>query len=307
LARRAAAGIVMAEIPRLRPGRRSTGRRVMYLRSYVTAVAATFAAMALATAAQAQDMSKYPDWSGQWRRPANVAPSWDPTKPPGLGQEAPLTPEYQKLFEAILKDRAVGGLTGDPTGLCLPHGLPRMMVAIFPVEFVVTPKITYYMTDYTTSRRIFTDGRDWPKDLMPSFNGYSIGKWVDTDGDGRYDTLEVETRNLKGPRQFDNSGLPLHPDNQTVVKERIFGDKTNPDLLHNELTTYDHVLTRPWTVMKNYRRDRVETWPDDNCSENNNHVEIGKEGYFLSAEGILMPTRKDQPPPDLRYFKQTRK
>ena len=50
---------------------------------------------------------------------------------------------------------ADSGLTGDPTGLCLPHGLPRMMVAIFPVEFVVTPKVTYYMTDYTTSRRIF--------------------------------------------------------------------------------------------------------------------------------------------------------
>ena len=24
--------------------------------------------------------------------------------------------------------------------------------------------------------------------------------------------------------------------------------------------------------------------------------------YFLSAEGLLMPVRKDQPPPDLRYF-----
>ncbi len=40
-----------------------------------------------------------------------------------------------------------------------------------------------------------------------------------------------------------------------------------------------------------------------NCSENNNHVEIAGEGYFLSADGLLMPTRKDQPPPDLRYFK----
>ena len=157
-----------------------------------TAIAA--AALLTAAAAHAQDASKYPDWSGQWRRPANVAPAWDPTKPPGLGQQAPLTPEYQAIFEATLKDRAGGGLTGDPTGLCLPHGLPRMMVAIFPVEFVVTPKITYYMTDYTTSRRIFTDGRDWPKDLLPSFNGYSIGKWIDTDGDGRFDLLEVESR-----------------------------------------------------------------------------------------------------------------
>ena len=174
----------------------------MYDQIRVAAAAIAAAVLLTVAAAHAQDPSTYPDWSGQWRRPANVAPAWDPTKPPGLGQQAPLTPEYQALFETILKDRAVGGLTGDPTGLCLPHGLPRMMVAIFPVEFVVTPKITYYMTDYTTSRRIFTDGRDWPKDLQASFNGYSIGKWVDTDGDGRYDLLEVESRGFKSPRTF---------------------------------------------------------------------------------------------------------
>jgi hypothetical protein len=29
---------------------------------------------------------------------------------------------------------------------------------------------------------------------------------------------------------------------------------------------------------------------------------IGKENYFLAYDGTLMPTRKDQPPPDLRYF-----
>jgi hypothetical protein len=34
---------------------------------------------------------------------------------------------------------------------------------------------------------------------------------------------------------------------------------------------------------------------------------IGGDNYFLSAEGLLMPARKDQAPPDLKYFKQTRK
>jgi hypothetical protein len=29
---------------------------------------------------------------------------------------------------------------------------------------------------------------------------------------------------------------------------------------------------------------------------------FGKEGYFLSAAGLLMPSKKDQPPPDLKYF-----
>jgi hypothetical protein len=36
-------------------------------------------------------------------------------------------------------------------------------------------------------------------------------------------------------------------------------------------------------------------------------IVIGKENYFLSAEGFLMPAKKDQPPPDLRYFKQTQR
>jgi hypothetical protein len=31
------------------------------------------------------------------------------------------------------------------------------------------------------------------------------------------------------------------------------------------------------------------------------------EHYVISADDLLMPAKKDQAPPDLRYFKQTRK
>jgi len=48
-------------------------------------------------------------------------------------------------------------------------------------------------------------------------------------------------------------------------------------------------------------------WPEYYCGENNAQIAIGKDNYFLGADGSLMPTRKDQPPPDLRYFKQTQK
>jgi len=41
------------------------------------------------------------------------------------------------------------------------------------------------------------------------------------------------------------------------------------------------------------------------CAEGNNQVVIGKENYFMSGDGRLMPAKKDQSPPDLRYFKQT--
>jgi hypothetical protein len=57
--------------------------------------------------------------------------------------------------------------------------------------------------------------------------------------------------------------------------------------------------------MKNYRRvaDPHPTWTEEYC-EFNNHVFIGDQHYVLSADGLLMPALKDQPPPDLRYFKQ---
>jgi hypothetical protein len=156
-------------------------------------------------------------------------------------------------------------------------------------------------------RRIYTDGRSWPENVEPSFMGYSIGQWRDEDGDGRNDALVIETRNLKGPRSFDASGIPLHEDNQTVVTERIFLDKANPDILHDEVTTIDHALTRPWTVIKNYHRVRNPVWVEAICAEGNQHVRIGAESYMLSADGYLMPAKKGQAPPDLRYFNQSRK
>ena len=135
--------------------------------------------------------------------------------------------------------------------------------------------------------------------------GYSIGKWIDEDGDGRYDVFEVETRNLKNPRTFDPSGLPVHKDGETVVKERFTLDKNNPDILRDEITTFDHSLTRPWMVTKSFVRDRNPIWFQNHCSEDNRHVTIGNEDYVLSFDGYLMPAKKNQKPPDLKYFKQT--
>ena len=98
-------------------------------------------------------------------------------------------------------------------------------------------------------RRNPTDGRDWPRNLEPSYLGTSIGHWEDADAAGRFRTLVVETRGLKGPRTFDGS-IPLHQDNETIVKERISADKADANVLHNEITTLDHALTRPRTVTR---------------------------------------------------------
>jgi hypothetical protein len=277
------------------------------VRRSIGAIALAATLIAAAADIQAFDETKYPDWSGQWRRPAGVGNQWDTSRPPRKGL-APLTPEYQTIYEANLADQAAGGQGTDPTYICIPDGMPRAMNVIFPMEIIIQPHVTHMLIEYLSMvRRIYTDGRDWPENAEPSFMGYSIGKWVDTGGRGRFDVLEVETRNLKGPRSFDASGLPLHVDNQTIVKERIYLNSADPNVLHDEVTTIDNALTRPWTVIKNYHRVRKPVWVEAICAEGNQHVRIGTENYMLSADGYLMPAKKGQAPPDLRYFDQARK
>jgi len=285
------------------------GRRLLNL----TVIALAWPLMAPASV-QALDDAKFPEWKGQWmggwtRRPPGVTgqPSYDPLKSEGRAQEAPLAPEYQKIHEESIADQANGGPGHDPQASCLPPGMPRMMIGYYPMEIVITPETTHLLMSHIYNfRRIYTDGRDWPTEIEPSFAGYSIGRWIDTDGDGRFDVLEVETRGLSGPRVFDNTGLPLHKDNQTIVKERIYQDKSDPNILYNQMTTIDNALTRPWTVTKNYIRDSNQrpVWREYICAEGNSWVILGKEGYYRSADGHLMPTKKDQAPPDARYFKQ---
>ena len=102
--------------------------------------------------------------------------------------------------------------------------------------------------------------------------------------------------------------MPTHVDNQSIVKERFFFDPTDPKLLHDEITLIDHAFTRPWTVLKTYRRSAAKfpIWTEQSCPEISVLVDIGGQIYFKGADGTLLPTRKDQPPPDLRYFKQSR-
>jgi hypothetical protein len=270
---------------------------------------------AAASGARAFDDAKYPDLKGQWIGVRGTAgggqPSFDPVKRWGTTQDAPLTPEYEAMFKANLEDQRVGGQGTNATSTCLAPGMPMVMNAHSPMEIIVLPDTTYMRVDHIrdTHRRIYTDGREWPTEIEPGFDGYSIGQWIDTKGDGRYDVLEVETRGFKGPRSYDASGLPLHRDNQSVFKERIYLDQANPNLLHDDITVIDHGLTHPWTVNKTYRRNANPRpiWIEYICAEGQQLVHIGDQGYMLSADGYLMPTKKDQAPPDLKYFKQTQK
>jgi hypothetical protein len=284
-------------------------------RGAIGALALAAMLCASASGACAFDDAQYPDLHGQWIGVRGTAgggqPSFDPVKRWGTTQDAPLIPEYEAMFKANLIDQNDGGQGTNATSTCLAPGMPMVMNAHSPMEIIVLPDTTYIRVDHIrdTHRRIYTDGRDWPSAIEPGFDGYSIGRWIDTKGEGRYDLLEVETRDFKGPRSYDASGLPLHRDNKSIFKEEIYLDPANANLLHDDITVIDDGLTRPWTVHKTYRRNANPRpiWIEYVCAEGQQLVHIGTQGYMLSADGYLMPIRRNQPPPDLKYFKQTQK
>jgi hypothetical protein len=275
----------------------------MFCRSLVCAVALSAVMLATPSAAQVVDFGKYPDLKGQWVREGN------PNNWRALAGPAPLTPEYQKRFEEITADFKAGGPGNWPSTFCIPAGMPAMMSFYDPAEIIVMPDTTWILISHNDDsyRRIFTDGRDWPEDPEITFAGYSIGKWVDEDGDGKYDVLEVETRFLRLPRGYDTSGLPFHDDGKTVIKERIYLDKADKNVFWDEITVIDNALTRPYSKKQKAVRNKNPrpAWHSDTCSENNTWVRIGKDPYMLSADGKLMPSKKGQNPPDLSYFKAT--
>ena len=125
---------------------------------------------------------------------------------------------------------------------------------------------------------------------------------MDRSGRGR----RLRTARGRNPQFQGSARFRIHGTSvaQTVVKERIYLDRADKDILHDEITTIDHALTRPWTVDRTYVREPNPTWLEKSCHEANSHIVIGSDQYFLSADGKLMPVRQGQPPPpDLKYFK----
>ena len=185
---------------------------------------------------------QYPDWKGQWLRKS--AGTFDPDKPFGLGQQAPLTSEYQKVLEESVASQANGGQGNNPMAACIPprHAAhdDRLRRRLRVSDHAGSHLYAIQGEPMMQFRRIFTDGRSFPKEAKPTFSGYSIGRWEGSDG--RYDTLAIETRFIRGPRAYDSSGLPFHANNGTVVHERIYLDKSNPNVLRDDVTVIDDAL-----------------------------------------------------------------
>jgi hypothetical protein len=187
----------------------------------------------------------------------------------GFGLDVPpLTAEGQKMYDAIKpgNGRPLGSpprpgepegrrravvekFQNDPTALCNPSGLTRIILATYfaPMEVIMAKDRIIQHFEWTTDQRtIYTDGRKLPTEVsLPAWNGFSVGHWEG-------DTLVVNSYGFHENTWLDHFGYP-HSD-QMRLEERyrlISADR----LQLNWTLTDPKVYTRPFVGQtKAFRR-----------------------------------------------------
>jgi hypothetical protein len=146
---------------------------------------------------------------------------------------------YQPWAAALVKERSAQAGRDDPVAWCKPAGVLRLLTFPPPRKLLQLRGLVVLLSERdVTFRQIFTDGRPLPRDPEPSFNGYSIGRWVN-------DTLVVETIGLRDGIWIDRIGSPMT--DAAKITERF--RRMNYGRLDIDVTVDDaKAYTKPWTV-----------------------------------------------------------
>lgn len=142
-------------------------------------------------------------------------------------------------------------------GRCLPEGLPRIMLARYPLQILQRPEQVTFLIERMHSVRFVYIAEQHPtdpNDVDPTFMGSSVGRWEGG-------ALLVDTISIKPNSVLDSTGIP-HSDAMRV-RERF---AVSPDgaTLTDEVTVDDpKSFTRPWSFTIAYaRRSDVELMQD---------------------------------------------
>lgn len=178
--------------------------------------------------------------------------------------EPPMTPWGKAKYEAARPSQGPRGVkldeTNDRVYKCAPPGMPYIYIQLFPMQIIEMPKEVIEVFEYDhTVRRIYTDGREHPAGLKPSYNGHSVGHWEGG-------TLVVDTIGFNGKNWLDRVG---HPESAEMhIRERIHrvDEKTlQVDLNFDDPKSYTHpwdaqirfLLHPDWDIMEHVCEDNL--------------------------------------------------
>lgn len=200
-----------------------------------------------------QQVTQWPDLSGIWY------PDWSLLFSGRERASPKLTGEAQAKFDAYQESIRENGPNQEAQALCLPPGMPGVMQAPYPIEFLYSPgRVTILTEAYQQVRRIYMDGQPLPEDPDLFFNGNSVGRWEG-------DTLVIDSNGFS----LQTTILPgLSHSDKMRITERIYLQK--PGELIDEMTITDpEVLTEPLVLRVAYRLDNEFPMREYVCAENN--------------------------------------
>ena len=182
-------------------------------------------------------------------------------------KEPPFTPAGAQRFHTWFAAMMSNTPFADPSTDCIPHGVPRIMMAPYPMQIVQSPGMVTMLFEVNHNIRQIVLDRPMPKHVKINQMGTSRGHWEG-------DTLVIETAGLSSSAVFDEIGTP-HSD-RLKVTERIRKVKDGKGL--EDLMSFDDPVTysRTWTTRK------VLDWRPDIqlaeyvCEENNRNPSDGK-------------------------------
>ena len=247
--------------------------------------AAVWTASAAAQAPAAPDASTVPrtaagkpDLTGVWQGGSTLPGRWDEANRGlgvgGSGQDpnAPVVRSSndrpagregapyqdwaaQKVLEAFNR-RGID----DPTGLCLPAGIPRsVMLGLFPQEFIQTPTQLVILYEYMSTYRVIPFATEHPDDWIPSYMGNSVARW---DGD----TLVIDIIGFNDKTWLAGTGT-FHSDALHIVERYT---RVSRDRIDYEVTMEDsNVLTKPWALSSSLMLREGTRLQEYTCAENN--------------------------------------
>jgi hypothetical protein len=217
-----------------------------------------------------------PDLTGVWQGGSTRRGSWeeansglgvggtgrDVTAPPTAGsaqvvrEPAPYQPLAAKKVLEYFNRRGID----DPTGFCLPPGLPRAaIVGLFPLQIVHTPLQVVILYEYMNVFRVIPLNAKHPDDLVPTYMGDSVGHWEG-------DTLVVDVVGFNDKTWLTTTGT-IHSDALHITERYTRIDK---DQINYEVTMEDPaVLTRPWTIRSTMMLREGTRLQEYVCAENN--------------------------------------
>ena len=163
----------------------------------------------------------------------------------------PFTAAYQKIYDERAEAAKKGRQLGDIGAKCLPFGVPFMLsVKVYPEEIEQTPGRVTLRGWSTFPITIWTDGRGHPKDLAPSYNGHSIGRWIG-------DTLFVETTGIRSDTPLDG----IYSPHSAKLRIKWSIRPVAKDVLHFNITLYDDdAFVEPVTMTNIWHRKVTSSW-----------------------------------------------